>query len=140
MSEQEDRVARAFDAAFSRYCGAGSFEGQEDEASNMLHHLYRLRSLRPDDFDVPSIGNGDLVAALLWVRNRDTHRLVKIADHGDLVSNFMTNLFGGLVWAERSSFAASATAPSATKYDSVATGRPVLDTLRLAFDSLREAA
>jgi hypothetical protein len=35
LRDSDTRIRRAFEAAFQRFCEADTFEGQEDELSNM---------------------------------------------------------------------------------------------------------
>ena len=77
MRDSETRIRRAFDAAFQRFREADSFEGQEDELSNMLHHLFRLVDARGgvDKFEAEPQLAGH-AAALVLMRHKDTHELV----------------------------------------------------------------
>lgn len=135
------RIHRAFDASFERYCGASTFDQQEDEASNMLHHLYRL-----SDYLQLWSRNAQVVPeklesawALTWVRNADTHRAVRVSEPGDLVTHYLTNLIGSLVWQPVESIPDSAPA-RARKFEQTLAGHPVGDSLRFSFDALLDAS
>src|SRR5919108_4850200 len=143
-----DRVRRAFDAAFLRMCAAPTVADLEDELSNLLHQLYRLgelgrwrlgtpagTKLNPKDFATVLAGSDDLRAAraAMWARTLDTHDLVVVASLADLFSDFYTEMFGVLAWQPLAQ-----TDPDGRHLDYavVLEGRPVLDTIRRAFDAM----
>lgn len=95
------RIARAFDSAVLRFLSAQTFEEQEDETSNLLHHLYRLAQARfGDQWKGLATARGDLrlVPALVWLRHNDVHDFVQISAVTDAVSDAVTNLVGTLAW------------------------------------------
>jgi hypothetical protein len=143
-----DRVRRAFDAAFRRMCAAPTVADLEDELSNLLHQLYRLgelcrwrlgtpagTKLSSQDFGVVLSGSDDLRAAraAMWARRFDTHDLVVVASLAGLFSGFFTEMFGVLAWQPLAQ-----TDPDGRHLDyaAVLEGRPVLDTIRRAFDAM----
>jgi hypothetical protein len=143
-----DRVRRAFDAAFLRMCTAHTVADLEDELSNLLHQLYRLgelcrwrlgtpagTKLNPKDFAAVLSGSDDLRAAraAMWARRFDTHDLIVVASLADLFSDFYTEMFGVLAWQPLAQ-----TDPDGRHLDYAAMleGRPVLDTIRRAFDAM----
>lgn len=101
------RITRAFDAAALRLAGAGTFDEQEDETSNMLHHLYRLAVEVCGDH-VKGVGgwaelrhhNDDraLVPALIQMRHADVHAFLELSEPRDIFPPRITSLFGTLVW------------------------------------------
>ncbi len=98
------RARRAFEAARKRMCAAESVEELEDELSNMLGQMYRLSEHKASTFPNDSAYYDALKAAVpaanasIWARSFDTHQLVVVAEPGDVFSDFMTNMFGVLVW------------------------------------------
>jgi hypothetical protein len=142
-----DRVRRAFDAAFLRMCTAHTVADLEDELSNLLHQLYRLgelcrwrlgpagTKLSSQDFGAVLAGSDDLRAAraAMWARTFDTHDLVVVASLADLYSDFYTDMYGVLAWQPLAQ-----TDPDGRHLDyaAVLEGRPVLDTIRRAFDAM----
>lgn len=131
----EDRIKRAFDSAFQRFCEAQSFEDQEDEASNMLHHLGRLIDERGGvNQYVGSPAPAEHAAALLLYRHKDTHDAVRLGTTDDVFTDHFTDLFGTLVWALPPVIQNDARfGPYDVAY---LVGRPVVDTLRAAFDAV----
>jgi hypothetical protein len=143
-----DRVRRAFDAAFLRMCAAATVADLEDELSNLLQQLYRLgelcrwrlgmpagTKLSSQDFGAVLSGSDDLRAAraAMWARRFDTHDLVVVASLAGLFSGFFTEMFGVLAWQPLAQ-----TDPDGRHLDyaAVLEGRPVLDTIRCAFDAM----
>jgi hypothetical protein len=154
LADLENRVRRAFDAAFRRMCAATMVGDLEDELSNMLHHLYRLgelcrwrlgqmpgKQLGKKEFgERLRCGSDDLRAAraAMWVRNDDTHNLfVQVtapAALADVFPEYFTAMFGTLVWQPLTK-----TDPAAGRHKDYADtlkGREVLGTTRRAFDAL----
>jgi hypothetical protein len=143
-----DRVRRAFDAAFLRMCAAPTVADLEDDLSSLLQQLYRLgelcrwrlgtpagTKLNPKDFGAVLSGSDDLRAAraAMWARRFDTHDLVVVASLADLYSDFYTDMYGVLAWQPLAQ-----TDPDGRHLDyaAVLEGRPVLDTIRRAFDAM----
>jgi hypothetical protein len=143
------RIRRAFEAARLRMCQLADPDCLPDELSNMLHHHYRLGELRrrrwrltntrtdKKAFDARVQAVPGALGAM-WIRSYDTHDAELVVEVGGLFSNYMTNLFGVLVWQPRS--ALPFTAPDGDgryrDYDAALDGRPVLDSLSRAFDGL----
>ena len=73
------RIRRAFDAAFLRMCEAKNPEIAEDELSNLLSQIYRLRELvRKELGDMPFFAamsvtpERQAAGGAVWVRTFDT--------------------------------------------------------------------
>jgi hypothetical protein len=90
--------------------------------------------LSSQDFGAVLSGSDDLRAAraAMWARTFDTHALV-VASLADLFSDFFTEMFGVLAWQPLAQ-----TDPDGRHLDyaAVLEGRPVLDTIRRAFDAM----
>jgi hypothetical protein len=141
-------VQRPFDAAFLRMCQAGDVDLLGDELSNMLHHMYRLIELCRRRWQLNSSGldarvvnvvPGALGAA--WIRSYDTHEIAEVSTIRDVYSGFYTALNGVLVWKPVAAmrFVSKPTKGSAfTRYQDYRSleNKPVLDTMRRAFDGL----
>jgi hypothetical protein len=139
---------RAFRASFGRMCAASTFDAAADELSNMLHQLYRLSELAKaryrgaSDFyaALAQRSGGDVAAAMLWARTFDTHSVVRVAAAGDVFSDYMTEMFGVLVWKPRSRLPQADPKYSAhgrdVLYDRFLDGRPVLDTSQVALKAV----
>ena len=139
-----DGVRYAFDAAFQRMCEATTHDALMAELSNLFHHLFRVRELCKHRLGSSKLyatekSTSDLRAARAasWARNFDTHQLYAVASQQDVYSNFYTAMYGILVWKPLSSL------PQSTDkygrhldYATELEGKPVLDTLRCAFDAL----
>jgi hypothetical protein len=113
----------------------------------LLHQLYRLgelcrwrlgpagTKLSSQDFGAVLAGSDDLRAAraAMWARTFDTHDLVVVASLADLYSDFYTDMYGVLAWQPLAQ-----TDPDGRHldYGAVLEGRPVLDTIRRAFDAM----
>jgi hypothetical protein len=114
------------------------------ELSNLLHHLYRLRELckrrlGSAGFYAMERSTPELRAARAagWARNFDTHRLFSAGSLQGVYSDFCAAIFGVLVWESLSSL------PESTDkydrhldYEAELDGKPILDTLRNAFDAM----
>ena len=126
-------------------CAAPTVYVLEDELSNLFGHLYRLRELiranyASDAAFFTAIADMPETRGALWARNIDTHELVTSADLEDAYSDYYTEMYGVLVWAPLDAL------PTPTKtdlknghpaaYAEALAGRPVLDTIRRAFDDL----
>jgi hypothetical protein len=136
--DSDARIRRAFDAAFRRFCEADSFEGQEDELSNMLHHLFRLVEVRGgiERYEAERYLSGH-AAALVLMRHKDTHKLVQVTEPADVFGDYFTNMFGRLVWNPPPEVIAD---NRYLRYDAVfLKGRTVLDTLRAAYDAVESS-
>ena len=145
-----ESVRRPFDAAFHRMCSATTVGDLEDELSNALHHLYRLAELCKTRFGVDSQAfyhgstavlrrSQDLRAAraIAWARAFDTHETVVVASHSDIYSNFYTEMYGSLVWKPLAQLPVQTDKHDRhIDYQSELQGRPVLDSIRRAFDAL----
>jgi hypothetical protein len=134
----DSRIRRAFDAAFQRFCEADSFEGQEDELSNMLHHLFRLVEVRGgiERYEAEPYVSGH-AAALVLMRHKDTHKLIQVTEPADVFGDCFTNMFGRLVWNPPAEVVAD---NRYLKYDAVfLEGRTVLGTLRAAYDAVESS-
>lgn len=101
----------------------------------MLHHLFRIVEARGGikkyEADPQLAGH---TAALVLMRHKDTHQLVQVTEPADVFTDYFTNKFGTLVWDAP----ADAVADNRySKYDAAfLEGRPVLDTLRAAYDAV----
>lgn len=143
---QLDQVRYAFDSAFKRKCDAETEADLTAELSNTLHHLYRLGELckrRLGDrafYDVLKTTDALRAArAAMWARAFDTHRLFAVAKPRDVYSNYYTKLYGVLIWVPLSSLPVAWNPPKYgqdTDYKAELEGKPVLDTLRGAFDGM----
>jgi hypothetical protein len=144
MTEPIDRVRFAFDAAFGRMCAATTADELTAELSNMLHHHYRAseerRGARPREAHYRDLTDDPLLhasLALIWVRTFDTHDGLVTAQLDGVYSKFYTELFGVLVWTQ--GFAETVRPDGHGRdrlFSQLLEGRPVLDTLRTAFDTL----
>jgi hypothetical protein len=145
------RIRRAFDAAFLRMCAAKNPEVAEDELSNLLSQIYRLGELvkkrkfggNNKRFNAALCGTleGSTARATLWARTFDTHDAVVVGKMGDVFSDFFTEMFGILVWRPLTDLPEQSSKYG--QHDDYATylaGRAVLDTARLAFDTLATMA
>jgi hypothetical protein len=140
-------VERAFQTAFRHMCEAATFDDAADQLSNALHQLYRLSELGqayggPTGFyqRLTNVSGGDVAAAVLWVRTFDTHGAVEVGKPADVLSDYVTNLLGVLVWKHRAQLP-----PPDPKYpahgrdllyDKRLAGKPVLDTTQVALRAL----
>ena len=139
-------VRRAFDAAFLRMIQASQVEELEHELSNMLHHMYRVgeikRSALGDDRYYRRLDSSDdlrLARAALWARTFDTHDAHVAGEISGLYSNYYTNLYGVLAWVPLSGLPPKARQDRHGRhrvYEERLANRPVLDTMRVAFDAL----
>jgi hypothetical protein len=141
---QLDRIRRPFNAAFYRLCSATTEAEQEDEVSNLLCHLYRLgelgkRRLGAESFYKMLGGSDDLRAAraAMWARKFDTHDVVVVALPADMDGPGYGALYGASAWKPLASL------PQQTDkygrhvdYVDVLEYRPVVDTIRRAFDAM----
>lgn len=148
---QFEAVKRPFDAAFLRMTEAGSIELLRDELSNTLHHMYRLGELchqrwqlttdKDAEFNRRAVAVPGVIGAL-WIRCYDTHDMARLATAGDVYTDYYTELYGVLVWNTLGAmpFAKRPTKPAMIeRYDDYSRSlenKPVLDTLRQAFDGL----
>ena len=142
-------VRRPFNAAFSRMCQVGDVDLLRDELSNMLHHMYRLGELGARTWGLKDDRTGfnarvkAVPGALgaMWIRTYDTHELFSVSTTGDVYSDFYTEVYGVAVW-EPISAMPFANKPSKAwgieRYDDYQNleNKPVLDTMRHAFDGL----
>jgi hypothetical protein len=143
-------VRRAFDAALQRMCEATDVDTLQDELSNMLHHMYRLGELRKRRWEAGNqkFTDSDFTKRVtqvsgalgaLWIRNYDTHQIARISRLADMYSNFYTEMYGILSWQPVTAMP-FIKIPNAidryTDYCSNLEDKPVLDTLRKAFDDL----
>jgi hypothetical protein len=139
-----DRIKRAFDESFKRMCSAPYDTDLEDELSNLLHHLYRLaewarkqKGLAKVDFFRAALAQSPEARPALWVRTFDTHDALVTASTGDVYSDYYTNMYGVLVWEPLQTLQATdATFGRDNDYAVSLAGKPVLDTIRAAFDQL----
>lgn len=135
----DQRIKRAFDAAFQRFCHATTVEGQEDELSNMLHHLGRLvdRHGETKRFARDPAGHSHAAAVMLY-RHKDTHVAVRLASFEDVYTDIYTNLFGCLVWAPPEEVTSD---DRFVPYDTAfLNGKPALDTTVAAFNAVYSVA
>ena len=145
------RIRRAFDAAFLRMCAAKNLETTEDELSNLLSQIYRLGELvkkrkfggNNERFNDALRGTpeGSTVRATLWARTFDTHDAVVVGKMGDIYADYYTEMYGTLVWRPITDLPEQSSKYG--QHDDYATylaGRAVLDTARLAFDTLATMA
>jgi hypothetical protein len=131
-------------------CDAADLDGQRDELSNLLHHLYRLGELRSRRWGTSGrkLSESDFNARVaqvpgalgaLWIRSYDTHEIAVVAKSKDVHSNFYTNTYGVLVWAcivDMTFVNLPNIANRYVDYQSNLENNPVLDTLRSVFDGL----
>jgi hypothetical protein len=142
-------VRHAFGAAFLRMCQAETEDALAAELSNLLHHLFRLRELcvrrLGPGFYATAAASSDLRAAMgaCWARNFDTHEVYAPADvsedgYGDFYSDYYTALYGVVLWKPLAQLPRQQDPGHHREVDYVAEleGKPVLDTLRRAFDGL----
>jgi hypothetical protein len=147
---QLGQVRHAFDSAFRRMCEAKTEADLVSELSNMLSHLYRLwelcrtRLTSPKFFAIVASTN-DLRAAraAIWARSFDTHDLFVVASDENMYSGYYTARYGVLAWKPLSSLPVSSNPANYgqdSDYVSELESKPVLDTLRRAFDALAALA
>jgi hypothetical protein len=150
MSDPElTAVQRPFDAAFARMCRAGDIDLAIDELSNMLHHMYRLGELCGRRWQVTASGfNANVVNVVpgalgaIWIRSYDTHEIAEVSTIGGVYSGFYTALYGVLVWKPVAAmrFVSKPSKGSVVAryqdYQRHLENKPVLDTMRRAFDGL----
>jgi len=143
-------VRRAFDAAFQRMCEVTDRDELRDELSNLLHHLYRLGELRSRRWGTngQKLAEGDFnarvtqvpgVLGALWIRSYDTHEIATVSKFKDVYSGFYTKMYGVLVWqciGYMPFVKLPKPADRYVDYQSNLENKPVLDTLRSAFDGL----
>jgi hypothetical protein len=143
--EEMTRVARPFEAAFARESAATDTGHLVDELSNMLHHVYRLgeltqRRLGLDtaSFNARIFADAPGVAGCLWIRCYDTHDIAVVAGAQDVFSDYFTELNVVLVWQPLAAmpFTKADEAGRSSDYEKHLAGKPVLDTIRKAFDGL----
>jgi hypothetical protein len=98
-------IKRAFDAAFSRLCAARSTEEKDAELSNVLAQFYRLSELCKHRLGekqyhkiLESTSQFRTARAIVWARTFDAHDVVIVAELGDRMSNYMTEMFGVPTW------------------------------------------
>jgi hypothetical protein len=153
MTDDEfEAVRRPFDAALLRMCQAGDVDLLRDELSNMLHHMYRLGELRRRRWSISTDVNAQVnqrakavpgVMGALWIRCYDTHEIASLATPGDVYSDYYTEMYGVLVWKPLAAmpFASRpkrvAMSDRYDDYEVALRNKPVLDTLRGAFDGLK---
>jgi hypothetical protein len=132
-------ICLAFDTAFDRMVSATSRDEQLIEISNALHHMYRLGELRRREWGARSQGSPGFTGRVrqvpgalgsLWIRNYEVHQSAQVAE-----------LDGGavMVWRAVSSMQFIVRPQDADRYADYTCHleeRPVLDTLRIAFDGL----
>lgn len=143
-------VRRAFDAAYQRMCECVKPEELRDELSNMLQHHYRLSELRKSRWKAANVNftNRDFAVRVSqvpgalgasWMRSYDTHDIAELSKQADVYSNEYTAMYGVLVWKLVGSMpfiiVPSDPAPY-TDYKANLENRPVLDSMRAAFDGL----
>jgi hypothetical protein len=152
MSDPElTAVQRPFDAAFSRMCRAGDVDLLRDELSNMLQHMYRLSELcsrrwqlkrDPAGFNAKVVNVVPGALGAIWIRRYDTHEIAEVSTTADIYSDSYTDLYGVLVWKRLAAmpFIAKPDNRSANlaRYNDYQglENKPVLDTMRRAFDGL----
>jgi hypothetical protein len=124
-------------------CEATTDDDLMAELSNLLHHLYRLRELCKgqlgSSFSTAEKSTADLRAAgaASWARNFDTHKLYDLGSLQGVYSNFYTAIYGVLAWKPLSSLPRSIDKNGRhLDYAAELEGKPVLDTLRRAFDAM----
>ncbi len=150
MSDPEfTAVRRPFDAAFLRMRQAGDVDLLRDELSNMLQHLYRLGELRRRRWQLKrndherfnakaKVVPGALGA--MWIRTFDTHELFSLSMMSDLYSDFFSDLYGVSAWKPVAAIVSKPPGGWALvryeDYQAHLENKPVLDTMRRAFDGL----
>jgi hypothetical protein len=73
----------------------------------------------------------------VWVRTFDTHGAVVVAYMGDSFTDYYTEMYGTLVWRSLTDLPKKGNAHGHDdEYATQLAGRPVLDTVRRAFDAL----
>ncbi len=137
-------VRRAFNAAFQRMREANDTGELQDELSNMLHHMYRLGELCKRRWQINDKGltkkikhiSGALGA--LWIRCYDTHQLATTAKVENIYASFYPKKYGLLVWETVNAMPFIQKPKDVDRYTDYEwlQNRPVLDTLRAAFDGL----
>jgi hypothetical protein len=151
VTDSDVRIRRAFDAAFLRMCAAKNPETAEDELSNLLCQIYRLRELvrkrkfggnneRFNDALCDTL-EGSTARATLWARTFDTHDAVVVGKMGDISTDYYTEMYGTLVLRPLTDLPEQSSKYG--QHDDYATylaGRAVLETARLAFDKLAAMA
>lgn len=143
MDSELHAVRYAFDAAFQRICEAHADDDRMAELSNLLHHLYRLRELWArrlgTSFDAAGQRAPQLTAARAasWARTFDTHQLYTLGSLRDAYSDLYTAAYEALVWKPLSSLPATSDKHGRhLDYAAELENKPVLDTLRGAFDAM----
>lgn len=144
-------VRRPFDAAFLRMRQAGDTDLLRDELSNLLHHLYRLGELSARRWQVRSrsaVFNARVLNVVpgalgaMWIRIFDTHEIASVSTmgDGDRYSDFYA--YGSrLLWKPIAAMPfvnkpqEAVLIPRYNDYQNLE-DRPVLDTMRRAFDGL----
>jgi len=145
------RIRRAFDAALLRMGAAKNPETAEDELSNLLCQIYRLEELvKKRKFGssnkrfheaLRNEDEGTTARAIIWARTLDTHYAVVVDKMGDVFSGSFTEMFGMLVWRPVTDLPEqSSKYGQRDDYATYLAGRAVLDTARLAFDTLAAMA
>lgn len=143
-------VRRAFDSAYFRMCLGTNAETLQDELSNALHHMYRLGELRKRQWETNcNDGTTNHFAArvkqvrgalgALWIRAYDTHQIATVSELDAQYSRVHTAMHGVLLWKPASALDCIVMPKDYDRYtDYLAhlAQRPVLDTLRAAFDGL----
>jgi hypothetical protein len=145
-------VRRAFDSAYFRMCLGTNAETLQDELSNALHHTYRLGELRKRQWEANGNGNGGSASPFaarvkqvrgalgaLWIRAYDTHQIAIVSELDTQYSGVHTAMHGVLLWKPASALDCIVMPKDYDRYtDYLAhlAQRPVLDTLRSAFDGL----
>jgi hypothetical protein len=138
-------------------CFAGTQAQLEEELSNTLHHLYRLSELCKRRLDeclggvtknelnrryselLESTNDLRAARAAMWARSFDTHESVVVASPKDAYSNYYTNMYGVLVWKPLEDLPEQIDKHNLGRhidYRDLLQGRPVLDTIRRAFDAM----
>jgi hypothetical protein len=146
----------AFHIAFQGMCAASDFDIFESHFGHALGDFYRLYELagqppRSETSRNTALGaspDGELALAVAWSRKFRTHDLLEVTESGDVFTDYVTELFGTLVWRD-SSFISSALASPARKkaptksdqerlgyYTARLAGQPVLDTLQRGVGAL----
>jgi hypothetical protein len=90
VSGEVERIERAFVAARQRFCAATTSDAQEDEASNMLHHFYRLVERHGGVRSLGAPPPSAHASALCLLRNVDTHEATIPAATADVFSDYFT--------------------------------------------------
>lgn len=127
-------------------CEAATLDAAVDPLNEMLNQLYRLSELAKrkhygGDADLfyralAGVTGGDAAAAALWARTFDVHHAFEVGESADVHSNYYTNLYGVVVWKQRSQLPPPNPKHKAygreLLYDAHMAGLPVLDTTRTA--------